>query len=298
MNVLEIVTFARRLLSDQRSRVFSDDGSVVEHMNAAYEKVMGEFMTWDEGYGLMEPAYTVAAQPLATGKKTAEYALPPFLESIKQVALIGSTGQVKGYLAGSDMNLVDSPDMIPRSTGLLYYLRNRKLVIDHSWAHTGLSGSSFRVEYYRAPARLMVAQVASATSSTVVLPASPYNEQGTIYSTDDYYNGCQFEVVSGTGEGQIFTCGDYAGSTRTLSLESGETFAVTLDSTSIIAMIPNLPDRAHSVIAYMTARDGARIEENISAGNDFQQEINERMNSIRTAFARRQLQTPRTAHIL
>ena len=110
---------------------------------------------------------------------------------------------------------------------------------------------------------------------------------------DGWYDSTVWEIVSGKGQGQIFEVDTYVGSTGVGTLSPSDTLDPIPDTDSIIASIPAVPNRAHALIAYETAIDGARIEENTSAASLLEMERKERWKDINDTLSVRQVQMTR-----
>jgi hypothetical protein len=80
---------------------------------------------------------------------------------------------------------------------------------------------------------------ASATGTTIVLA-------NTASAVDDYYNGGQIYIVSGTGSGQTKTIADYTGNSRTCAVS---TWGVTPDATSVYYVMAGLSFITHNLTA-------------------------------------------------
>ncbi|NOY25026.1 MAG: hypothetical protein GXP62_04050 [Oligoflexia bacterium] len=289
MNVFELLAYTRRLLSAKGVQVWGGDAEMIEHLQRAYEKVYGRLSAMDLGFNLVKKDFTWT-DPSSTSTETA-FDLPPYVEAIKLVEFLDDAGKRLSYTAWPiDQVQAQYPGYIGFN-GYVWWLRRNRLVIDTQWA-TGLSyPKTVRVWFYRAPSELVVFKPTSATVSSVVMPPEPYDEHGKILAVDGYYDGAVFEVVSGTGAGQTFEVESYDGSTRTLTLVSSLSTAP--DSDSIISSVPAIPARAHGLIAYETALDGARIEENTNAASLLMDERRERWEDLERTLTTRQVQMPR-----
>ena len=99
------------------------------------------------------------------------------------------------------------------------------------------STGTFRVFYSRVPAVLSYGTADSATSTTVVLAATP--SYGETSLENDYYNGATLEIVSATaGSNQTAVITDYTGSTRTATV----TFTTTPTGTIVYNVVSDMPE--------------------------------------------------------
>lgn len=105
------------------------------------------------------------------------------------------------------------------------------------------------VFYVRRLPDILYGTVTSPTTTTIVLPATP--TLGTVHDEDDYYNNCKINIISATtGAGQSVTVSDYVGSTRTCTLSSAPSTALT--GTIVAEIACEIPEEHHpAVSAYM-----------------------------------------------
>lgn len=73
---------------------------------------------------------------------------------------------------------------------------------------------------------------------------------GTVDRRDDYYNGMEIRIISGTGVGQSRMISDYDGSTRTATVDAWDT---TPDTSSKFAVICPVPEDHHSLVPLRAA---------------------------------------------
>jgi hypothetical protein len=97
------------------------------------------------------------------------------------------------------------------------------------------------------------------TSTTFAIPTTSSPNYTTTFGAwdprDDYYNGMQAVVVSGTGAGQIREITDYVGSTRTMTVAAWDTNpSVASGSESTIAIMCPVPERFHPLVVARAAQ--------------------------------------------
>lgn len=73
---------------------------------------------------------------------------------------------------------------------------------------------------------------------------------GKVSPRDDYYNGMRLYIASGAGAGQIRTITDYAGSTRTCTVDTWDT---TPDTTSVACILCPVPEDHHPMVPLRAA---------------------------------------------
>lgn len=285
MNVYELLAYTQRLLADKSSRVWGSNAECLEHIQAAYQKVHGKFTAIDEGHAMVEKDYSWVTPD--TNTYEAEYRLPRNCETVKSVALLNSSGKIVELAVPHDLIELQNREVNPFYA---YYFRRGNLIL-----RAGGSGSSgistIRINYYRTAAELSVFQATLVSGNSITLPSAPYDGLGKMLAYDEAYEGDQFEVVSGAGVGELYDITAYAGSTRIATVHSAIT--VSANTSSVISVVPTIPVRAHPIIAYMTAMDGARIEENRRAYQLLADEVGVLWNNIEGTLSLRQVQAAR-----
>jgi len=288
MNTLELMSFARRIISDQGLQVWGGDSAIIEHLDVAYEKIHGRFASFDIGIGEVYQDFTYTKP--ASGVNQISFLLPKHFEQVKVVEMLDTNGNRMEYTAWpADQVRILFPGFND-FLGYVYWIRNNTLTIDTTWAYGAPIPTTIRVWFYRSPSGLLVFQPSGATATTVTFPTEPYEEMGKIVPMDGWYDGSQWEVVSGKGQGQMFEIGSFVGSSRVGTLTDGYSLNPIPDGNSIVAAVPAIPRRAHALIAYETALDGARIEENQAAAILLQAERQERWADIDKTLSVRQVQ--------
>jgi len=118
------------------------------------------------------------------------------------------------------------------------------------------------------PKILIAGTASSGSTATLVMPAGsatlPYPS-----TTNDYYNGLNVEIYSGTGAGQSAEITDYVASSRTISA----VFSTAPDSTSIFGLTPEVDSSAHYLMPLyalwkLWGKGGSRT----MLGNSYKQE--------------------------
>jgi hypothetical protein len=100
---------------------------------------------------------------------------------------------------------------------------------------------------------------ASGSTDTITLEASP--SVGSTVIEDDYYNGAQIAITSGTGVGQIRTISDYAGSTRVATLSTDWTTPPTVSGSSVYSILTDIPGAAVNAQVLRAAMQIVRSDE-------------------------------------
>lgn len=286
MHALQIADYVKRLISDHQLDVWgSSPSALFDHLNAAYEKIAGQFQAMDIGAGQVSRDY--AWVDAAAGESFASYVLPPWAEVVKAVELRANSGtRHLGWAWPEEMVAAHG-----RAGQIFYSMQRRRVVLHLGRAGAPSRADTVRIHFYRAPSALTVFRPANADASTISFPDEPVNDQGMIRRVAGYYDGSMFEVVSGAGAGHVFEIDTFDGSDGTLL--PGDEFPETPTSDSILVSVPSVPDRAHPLIAYECALEGARIEENVSAHSLLTQEVNSRWKDIKRTLSVRQVQASR-----
>ncbi|MCG8433879.1 MAG: hypothetical protein MJA83_07610 [Gammaproteobacteria bacterium] len=291
MNVLELIAFAQRVITDQGLQVWGGPAVILEHLNVHYEKVHGRMVNFDIGIGEVYTDFAWADPP--ANKRETTFLLPQHFEAMKFVEFQDSNGKPQEVTAWpSDRVEAQFPGFLDFN-GFVYWMKRNRLVIDTFWAQGQQKPATVRCYYYRSPQPLSVIKPSAASSTTITLPTEPYDQMGKIVAADGAYDGSVWEIVEGPGAGQVFEIDTFVGSTRVGTLESGQTLSPLPTTDSIIAGVPALPQRAHPLIAYETACDGARIEENNNAFSLIENELDKRWDDLDTNQALRQFQMSR-----
>ena len=89
--------------------------------------------------------------------------------------------------------------------------------------------------------------VTSATSTTIRLSAAGMNPPS---SVDNFYNGSSIYITTGTGSGQIRRIIDYAGSTKTFTVNSAFSTIANTDSRCIVSPTVIIRGDGHGALAY------------------------------------------------
>lgn len=283
MNVFELMAYSSRLISDKGARVYSSKAEHLEHLQAAYNKVHGKFTAIDAGHSLVKKNY--AWTTLDANTHEAEYHLPRNCESVKSVAILDSSSKIIMMAVPHDLVELQGRTVAP---WLGYYFRRNTLILKSHALNTTSSATYVQVHYYRTPADLMVCKPTTVSGQNITLPAAPLDGLGKVHSYDAAYEGTEFEVVLGPGLGEVYEITSYAGSTRVATVRTGTTVSATTES--ILSVIPALPDRAHHLISYMAALDGARIEENRRAYQLLRDEVDMLWRNIEGTLTLRQVQ--------
>jgi hypothetical protein len=255
MNLPEIMAHVKRMTSDSSGRVFRTHGELVEHAQTAYEKVHGRFTGFDEGYGLISKDYTWVEPDSYT--KEASYLLPRFCESVKMAEILNASGESVRLAVPHDPVELKSAEVAPT---FAFYFRNRHLVLWSVGGGWNTSAATLRVSYYRAPANLALIKPTAVSGQNITFGRAAYDGLGKILAIDDFYKGCQLEVIAGPGLGEVYDIDAFVGSTMVATVLTGETVTATTDS--VLSVLPAIPTRAHTLIPLLVAMDAARIEEN------------------------------------
>ena len=137
---------------------------------------------------------------------------------------------------------------------------------------TPKESTSNGIRYMYNPSYGNMIQGTLTATTTTTLPlgwsASPnyVTTYGVVDNRDDYYNGMEVYVVSGTGAGQSRTISDYAGSTGVISVSTAFTAISTTDS--VVAVMSPVPEDMREVqvlsAARMASAKGSRVHNVIS----------------------------------
>lgn len=98
--------------------------------------------------------------------------------------------------------------------------------------------------------------VESATSTTIRLSASVDNPPSAV---DNYYNGSSIYITTGTGAGQIRRIIDYAGSTKTFTVNSAFTTIANTDSRVIVSPTVTIRGDGQGALAYAEVNNSGQI---------------------------------------
>ena len=103
-----------------------------------------------------------------------------------------------------------------------FRFKGRNIILEPGYANV----TQVKIVYDRAPAPLIygTATAGAATTMTLATGASVF---------DDIYNGDEFEILDGEGEGEVAEATDYVGSTKVLTID----FTSTPDATSVYSTV-------------------------------------------------------------
>lgn len=291
MNSLELIAYTQRIISDQGLQVWGGEETILAHLDTAYQKVHGRLSNYDNGIGEVYTDFTWAAP--AAGKSESTFNLPRYFEQIKLVEMLDGSGRKLNHIAWpADQVSIQYPGYA-NYYGYVWWIRNNRLTVDTQWGNGLTQPTTLRVFFYREPAPMLVFQPSATAAGTITFPTEPYNRLGKINPIDGWYDGTTWEIVDGKGTGQIFDIDTFVGSTKVGTLVDGQTLSPVPDTSSIIASVPSVPGRAHALIAYETALDGARIEENVSAASLLEMERKDRWRDLERTMSVRQVQMSR-----
>jgi len=293
MNALELIAYTQRIISDQGMQVWGGEEAILDHLDTAYQKVHGRLGNFDIGVGEVSKDYAWSAP--ASGKTESAYQLPRYFEQVKLVELLDSSGNPISTRAWPMDQIQARYPGNAGYCGFLWWMRNHRLTIDTQWASGFTAPATVRVWFYREPPGLVVFQPETDASdgTTINFPTEPLNSMGKMMRIDGWYDSTVWEIVTGPGQGQIFEIDSYVGSTGVGTIATAETLSPIATQGSVIASVPAIPGRAHALIAYETAIDGARIEENTNAASLLEMERKERWKDLNDTLSVRQVQMTR-----
>lgn len=127
-----------------------------------------------------------------------------------------------------------------------YDFRGNNIVLEPT-PSVSETGGLFLV-YGGLPPKLVTGTAEAGGASTITLAAG-------VDPRDDYFNGAQLLIVSGTGAGQIRTISDYVGSTRVATVSAA--WGTPPDTTSVYSLLihSDFPEMFHDLIpGYATKR--------------------------------------------
>jgi hypothetical protein len=122
-----------------------------------------------------------------------------------------------------------------------FRFQGRNVILEPGYANV----SSMRILYDRAPASLIYGQATAGAATTMTLATT-----SSVF--DDIYIGDEFELLSGTGSGQVASCSDYVGSTKVATFPTWTTNpdATTYYSTILADPINKFPELVAIGAAY------------------------------------------------
>lgn len=130
--------------------------------------------------------------------------------------------------------------------GERYFFEGSKLKIQPT--PTAATGT-LSLHFVRRPPEVHSATADAGSSTTITFPAS--GTYGDPVTRDDYYNGADIFIHSGTAAGEQATITDYDGGTRVATVD----FDSTPDATSVYSVLTPLPEEFNHAICYGTAAD-------------------------------------------
>lgn len=199
--------------------------TVLEHMN-------DEWMFLQSRLKEIAEELFIVKSSVALTKDTA-YTLPVNCERVLSIRMVDSFGNSKPLkrlvASGSELEMSEAGwERIGRRT---IYLRNE-------------DSGTYELRTIQKMGLMHYGTLASATGATVTLPSAA--TKGTIFTTDDYYNGMMLYVSSGTGSGQYSDVSDYVGSTKVITLT--DTPSTTPDGTSVYNVLPPIPEQSFRLL--------------------------------------------------
>lgn len=239
MNLNEILTATRDLLKEPTAAFWSD-ATVVRAINRNHRFVANEITKLGQGYFLRSTTYSYVADQ-------SEYSLPDNSVRIHRIERIDGNTPVEV----KPITLAEAwahrgqweEDPWRSRDGYVVYGRKFKIVETPGSALT----DAIRLYYVKRQPNLHSGTAGAGSTTSITFPATP--TQGSLDKTTDAYEGCQVEILANTGEGQIATITAYNKTTRVASA----VFGTAPDSTSTYAIIPEIPEEWHELIAYLAA---------------------------------------------
>lgn len=245
MNLPQLLTYTRQLINDVDS-VQVDDATLMLYENESYGELWNKLCNMNEDFGVTFLDVSTT-QFTDMGGGLLGFFLPPTLQKVIRVERDDGNG---GRVA-----------LIPISIGEKDYYYNQTTRISGNFGCYFLFGqriglrsdtpaASLRIYYTRRWPYLQ-SGLAQATfaAGTLVFPAVP--TLGDVSQEDDYYNDAIVRIVAGTGAGQERRIADYAGASRTCTMQTNWTTVP--DGTSQYSLMPELPENHHKMLAYMSA---------------------------------------------
>jgi len=247
MNLRDMIQAIRRRANQPTNSGLVTDSELAQYVNFGQDMVVNKIVEADEGY------FEDQDSSLGFVADQREYDLPERVRG-RVISLIERT-DITSPVPLREIRFQDRERYARNSLNLLlgsderfYYLRGQKLGVVPTPDST--IANNLRLSFIRRPAELSYGTVASGTSTTLTLPATP--TAGTTWQIDDYYNSDSVYIVSGTGAGQRRDVSDYVGSTRTLTLSSA--WSTTPDTTSMYSFISPIPEQYHEILVAYAVR--------------------------------------------
>ena len=245
MNASQLITYTRYILSESTANVWTD-AELLDYINRGYEHAYRVQVMKDRGYGVVAFDWNTTDFPAATQARSDEWTiyLPKFFYKLMEV-----------QNATANYEKIPSAPRFARKSGTWHFSGSNQITFVGESQPTSL-----RFLVYRNPAPLHVGSISSYNDveNTFVLTATT----GDLTRHPWTYQGSIFEMTSGTGQGLLVYGTDFARSSNTLTFVAPE--EVTLANSDTYAMVPDMDETHHELLAYLAADRALNKEGNES----------------------------------
>ena len=251
----------KEMISDFRNHLdavgdnFFGDAEIVRRLHAAQQEIC-------RGIQKEDPTFYVATKVLDLVADQATYSLPLNARLGSRIIFAQNTALSYGGLVPATVleALVDFeiPSVVNLTDQWHFTVQGDKVRVMQT---PGSSNSgAITIWYVPTHGNMLQGKPSSATSTTLVASTSQLTPDytayyGTLDRRDDYYNGMNITILDGTGVGQTRTISDYAGSTRTLTVDTAWT--TTPDTTSEFYVTCPVPEDHHHLVPVRAALTGS-----------------------------------------
>lgn len=273
MNATELIEYTRFILAEPTANLW-EDAEILNYLNRSYEQLYRMSANKDRGYGLVVFDWTSSVFGTPTLRKPGEYAIRVPHNFFHIAAIEDATKQYERI----NMGYRDSDDS--RSW---YFSGSNEILIRDT-----VAPSSLRFLVYQSPTELSIGTFSGISSQTGVLTATT----GTVSQDPWAYAESRIEVTSGTGIGSMLYVTAYDRTTKTVTWTNPG--GVDPSNTDAYAMVPDIDDLHHELLAYEAANRAFTKEGNTNGKGVVQDVLAELRREFINSLTPRGYSGPRT----
>ena len=250
MTPSEMVDMVRSHLDTSRN--FLPGDIAMQHLHAAQQEIVRQIIAEN-------PTFYIASTTLDLVSGTALYDLPQNARLGARILFAENTQDDVGVRVPParfrEHFFIEEPGLLSLVHGYSFTLQGAQVRVTPE--PVASVTSAIRIWYGPEHGNMVQGVPTAATDTTVTLFETPNytNNFGVIDLRDDYYNGMELRVISGTGAGQSFSVSDYVGSTRTLTIDGTFTTALATsgEDASVVALMCPVPEGFHALLPLRAA---------------------------------------------
>jgi len=242
MDLKALIALTRDLANQPTNDGFMTDNNIAQYINLGQAFFATKISDKDEGY------FEAQDSSLGFIADQREYTLPDAIRN-QTISMVERTdldtpSQLRKIRFQDRERYDNNGSSSPLgSDDRRYYLRGPNIGIIPTPDET--IANNLRLSYVRNLSDLSYGTVASGTTTTLRLAATPTAGVSNIY--DDYYIGDRIAIISGAGVGQIRTISDYDASNRNVTIDTAWTS--TPNTSSQYSLLSAIPEQYQELLA-------------------------------------------------